>query len=162
MCSHDFGDRAQPFGPLSHGADDGCTLTDLKLKVIDDEVAVPSVEGLRVLVFSKQTSRHDSIAEGHACVRRLAQRHGFQMTSTEDAAMFNRDALEDFDVVVFKNTTGDVLNDLQQSYFNPGTNPEVLLGSTLLLTPSTSWIGLASWWERDSGAILPFSQLGWS
>jgi hypothetical protein len=79
---------------------------------------MPSVKGLRVLVFSKtQTFRHDSIAEGHACVRRLAQRHGFQMTSTEDAAMFNRDALEDFDVVVFMNTTGDVLNNQQQSAF---------------------------------------------
>ena len=115
----DFGDRAtQPFGPLSRGEDDGCTLTDLKLQIIDNEVAEPSVEGLRVLVFSKtQTFRHDSIAEGHACVRRLAQRHGFKMTSTEDAAMFNRDALEDFDVVVFMNTTGDVLNDQQQSAF---------------------------------------------
>ena len=108
----------EPFGPLSRGEDDGCTLTDLKLQIIDDEVAEPSVEGLRVLVFSKtQTFRHDSIAEGHACKGRLAQRHAFQMTSTEDAAMFNRDALEDFDVVVFMNTTGDVLNDQQQSAF---------------------------------------------
>ena len=78
----------------------------------------PRWRGLRVLVFSKtQTFRHDSIAEGHVCLRRLAQRHGFQMTSTEDAAMFNRDALAEFDVVVFLNTTGDVLNDQQQSAF---------------------------------------------
>ena len=115
----DPADRAaEPFGPLSRGEDDGCTLTDLKLTIIDDKVVMPSVKGRRVLVFSKtQTFRHDSIAEGHACVRRLAQRHGFQMTSTEDAAMFNRDALEDFDVVIFMNTTGDVLNDQQQSAF---------------------------------------------
>ena len=52
----------------------------------------------------------------------------FQMTSTEDAAMFNRDALEDFDVVVFMNTTGDVLNDRQQSAFNLGTNRGCFLG----------------------------------
>ena len=61
------------------------------------------------------------------------------------------------------NTTGDALNDHNSQHSNLGTNPEVhFCGSTLLLTPSTSGIGLASWWERDSGAILPFSQLGWS
>ena len=115
----DAGDRsAEPFGSLSRGEDDGCTLTELNLTVLDDDIVLPSVEGLRVLVFSKtQTFRHDSIAEGHACLRRLAKRHDFQVTSTEDAAMFKRGTLEDFDVVVFMNTTGDVLNEQQQSAF---------------------------------------------
>ena len=115
----DAGDRsAEPFGPVSRDEDDGCTLTDLRLTVIDDKVVMPSVKGLRILVFSKtQTFRHDSIAEGHACLRRLAQQYDFQVTSTEDAALFSRDVLDDFDVVVFMNTTGDVLNEQQQQVF---------------------------------------------
>ena len=112
-------DRAEvPFGPLRHDDDGGCSITNLKVFVLDDEVDLPDVEGLRVLVFSKtQTFRHDSIPEGHACLRRLAQRHGFVVTSTEDAAIFNPQSLDEFDVVVFMNTTGDVLNEKQQSAF---------------------------------------------
>lgn len=109
---------ATPFGPLRYDEDGGCSLTSLKLFVLEDAVLVPDVGGVRVLVFSKtQTFRHDSIPEGHACIRRLAQRHDFEVTSTEDAATFNRHSLDDFDVVVFMNTTGDVLNEKQQSAF---------------------------------------------
>lgn len=115
----DAGNRPpKPFGPLSREEDDGCTLSKLKLVVVDDEIEMPSVAGLRVLVFSKtQTFRHDSIPEGHVCLRRLAQQHGFQVTSTEESSMFNRRTLAEFDVVVFLNTTGDVLNDQQQAAF---------------------------------------------
>ena len=51
---------------LSRGEDDGCTLTDLKLQIIDNEVAEPSVEGFGSGIQQTQTFRHDSIAEGHA------------------------------------------------------------------------------------------------
>ena len=116
---HTNGNRpAKSFGPLSRDDDDGCTLSKLKLVVVDDEVEMPSVEGLRVLVFSKtQTFRHDSIPDGHLCLRRLAQQHGFQVTSTEESELFNRQTLEEFDVVIFLNTTGDVLNEHQQAAF---------------------------------------------
>ena len=51
----DLGDRAtETFGPLSRGEDDGCTLTDLKLQIIDDEVAVPSVEGFEFWCSAKR------------------------------------------------------------------------------------------------------------
>ena len=155
-----WGIATETFGPLSRGEDDGCTLTDLKLQIIDDEVAVPSVEGLRVLVFSKtQTFRHDSIAEGHACVR-LSQRHGFQMTSTEDAAMFNRDALENFDVVVFMNTTGDVLNDQQQSAFQSWyQSGGAFLGVHAASDTEHGWDWFGQLVGRDFGVILPSSPL---
>ena len=73
--------------------------------------------------------------------------------------MFNRDALEDFDVVVFMNTTGDVLNDQQQSAFQSWYQSGVLSWVFMpLRTPSTVGIGLASWWG-DFGVILPSSLL---
>jgi PKD repeat protein/plastocyanin len=72
----------------------------------------------RVLVFSKTAGfRHDSIDEGHAAIEQLGEDNDFQVDHTEDAAIFNDDALENYDTVVFLSTTGDVLNDTQQAAF---------------------------------------------
>ena len=87
----DAGNRPpKPFGPLSREEDDGCTLSNLKRVVVDDEIEMPSVAGLRVLVFSKtQTFRHDSIPEGHGFAT-FGQQHGFQVTSTEESYVQRR------------------------------------------------------------------------
>jgi hypothetical protein len=72
----------------------------------------------RVLVFSKTAGfRHGSIPDGIACFSELAERDGFTVTATEDAAEFNAANLKNYDAVVFLNTTGDVLNDEQQAAF---------------------------------------------
>lgn len=69
----------------------------------------------RVLVFTKTAGfRHGSIASGVAALAELGPEHGFRTTHTEDAAIFTDDALARFDVIVFLNTTGDILNDEQQ------------------------------------------------
>ncbi|BBM73039.1 ThuA domain-containing protein [Rhodothermus marinus] len=78
----------------------------------DDEPA------FRVLVFSRTAGyRHDSIPDGIAAIQELGAAHGFQVTATEDPAYFQPDSLAQFAVVVFLNTSGDVLDALQQEAF---------------------------------------------
>jgi type 1 glutamine amidotransferase len=64
-----------------------------------------------VLVFSKTTGfRHDSIPQGIAAIEALGAEHGFAVDSTEDAARLSDADLARYKVVVFLNTTGDILN----------------------------------------------------
>jgi len=73
-------------------------------------------EPLRVLVYSRTTGfRHGSIANAHEFFRGLPEEEGIAATITEDPAEFNDGVLAGFDVVVFANTTGDVLDDEQQA-----------------------------------------------
>lgn len=63
-----------------------------------------------ILVFSKTNGyRHASIPDGRTALRDLANKHGWQVTATEDSTVFRSDRLTSFDVVVFLNTSGNVL-----------------------------------------------------
>lgn len=69
-----------------------------------------------VLVFSKTNGfRHASIPAGVEAVRDLGTEHGFRVEATEDSTVFRPDRLDAFDVVVFLNTTGDVLGPTGQN-----------------------------------------------
>ena len=69
-----------------------------------------------VLVFSKTEGfRHQSIEAGIEAVQKLGEENNFRVEATEDASQFNEVFLKDFEAVVFLNTTGDVLNPVQQS-----------------------------------------------
>ncbi|NUR74254.1 MAG: DUF1080 domain-containing protein [Hamadaea sp.] len=71
-----------------------------------------------VLVFSKTAGfRHDSIAVGIQTIRDLGAANNFTVTATEDAAAFTASNLAQYEAVVFLNTTGDVLDDAQQTAF---------------------------------------------
>ena len=75
-------------------------------------------ERYSVLVFSKTEGfRHASIEPGVAALKAIGNAHQFGVVATEDAAYFTADSLQQFAVVVFLNTTGDVLNDAQQVAF---------------------------------------------
>ncbi len=70
---------------------------------------------LNLLVFTKTTGfRHSSIEQGVDAMVKLCVENGFTMDHSEDANLFTKENLESYDVVVFLNTTGDVLNDEQQ------------------------------------------------
>ncbi|MFF1422117.1 ThuA domain-containing protein [Streptomyces sp. NPDC058280] len=70
----------------------------------------------KVLVFSKTAGfRHDSIPAGTQAIRDLGGANNFTVTATEDGAAFTPANLAGFKAVVFLSTTGDVLNDTQQS-----------------------------------------------
>ncbi|MGW1023880.1 ThuA domain-containing protein [Streptomyces sp. NPDC002577] len=72
----------------------------------------------KVLVFSKTAGfRHDSIPDGIGAVRDLGAANGFAVDATEDATAFASSNLRKYDAVVFLSTTGDVLDDAQQSAF---------------------------------------------
>ena len=68
-----------------------------------------------VLVFSKTAGfRHASIPDGQQMFFELGERYGFRVDTTEDATAFTQENLEQYNMVVFLSTTGDVLNDAQQ------------------------------------------------
>jgi type 1 glutamine amidotransferase len=71
----------------------------------------------RVVVFSRTVAfRHESIPAGIAALRELGGRHGFAVDATEDPTEL-LGLLDGASVVVFLNTTGDVLDDGEQRAF---------------------------------------------
>lgn len=67
-------------------------------------------EYFSVLVFSKTAGfRHASIEEGKQMFLKMGAEHGFQVDTSEDATIFNRNDLEKYNVIVFLSTTGDIL-----------------------------------------------------
>ena len=78
---------------------------------------------INVLVFSKTAAfRHNSISTGLKMMSDLALERKWTLTATENAELFTPEFLKNFDVAVFLNTTGDVLNDQQQKAFEDFMN----------------------------------------
>ena len=74
---------------------------------------------IKVLVFSKTTSfRHESIGVGKEAILALGKKHDFVVDTTENSEQFAEQTLKNYNVIVFLNTTGDVLNDAQQLEMN--------------------------------------------
>ena len=72
----------------------------------------------KVLVFSKTAGyRHGSIEAGIAAIKKLGVEKGYKVTHTENARYFVEDSLKQYGTVIFLNTTGDLLNEPQQSEF---------------------------------------------
>ncbi len=72
----------------------------------------------RVLVFTKTADFvHSSIPKGIAAIQKLAAENGFETDTTQNATYFNEDSLKKYAAVIFLNTTGDVLNHLQEIAF---------------------------------------------
>ncbi len=75
-------------------------------------------EFINILVFSKTAGyRHDSIKDGIAAIKKLAEVNNFQVTFSEDSKIFKQKNLSPFNVILFLSTTGDILNDAQQHEF---------------------------------------------
>jgi type 1 glutamine amidotransferase len=78
----------------------------------------PVPAAFSVLVYSRTEGfRHDSIPAGIAALRQQGSTRGFAIEATEDPTAFTDDSLSRHKVIVFLSTTGDVLNDSQQSAF---------------------------------------------
>jgi type 1 glutamine amidotransferase len=72
----------------------------------------------KALLFTKTAGfHHESINEGVDAIRKLGERHFFTVEWQENASVFNEKKLSEFQVVIFLNTTGDILNDEQQKAF---------------------------------------------
>ena len=71
-----------------------------------------------ILVFAKTNGfHHASIAVGIETVRQLGRENSFRVDTTTNAAKFRLDSLRNYQAVVFLSTTGDLLNDEQQTAF---------------------------------------------
>jgi type 1 glutamine amidotransferase len=71
-----------------------------------------------VLVFTRTAAfRHESIPAGIAALQALGAQHHFQVEASEDAAVFTPENLARYRVVIFCNTTGDILDPNQQAAF---------------------------------------------
>lgn len=71
-----------------------------------------------VLVFSKTAGyRHESIKEGQEFFSAIAKQQGFILKLSEDANDINEKDLKNYNAVVFLNTTGDILDPVQQADF---------------------------------------------
>lgn len=69
-----------------------------------------------VLLFTKTAGwHHKSINAGVTAFEKMALNHHFDLDWQEDANLINDENLARFDVVVFLQTTGDVLNETQQA-----------------------------------------------
>jgi type 1 glutamine amidotransferase len=85
------------------------------------ETEVPSIDipqdRKTVLLFSKSTGfRHEeSIETGKKTFAELADKNNWFLYSTEEGGVFNPEQLSKFDVVIFNNSTGRLLNDEQQT-----------------------------------------------
>lgn len=72
----------------------------------------------KALLFTKTDGfHHESIHEGVAAIRQLANRNHFTVDWHENADIFNDKALENYSVIIFLNTTGNILMDDQQVAF---------------------------------------------
>ena len=79
---------------------------------------VSQAQAERILVFTKTAGfRHDLIPAAVAALRGLAERHGLAVDHTEDAAAFGAANLRRYRIVVFANTSGDVLGNAEQHAF---------------------------------------------
>ena len=71
-----------------------------------------------VLVFSRTTEyRHESIPNGIRMIEELGRDQAFSVTSVEDPDVFSAETLDTIEVVIFLNTSGDILNAKQQDAF---------------------------------------------
>ncbi len=72
----------------------------------------------KILVFTKTRGFfHTSIPIGMQTIMKICKENGIAVDTTRDAAAFTMDNLKKYKVIVFLNTTGDVLDNGQQEAF---------------------------------------------
>lgn len=82
----------------------------------DDPAPAPTPGPVQVLVFSRTAGfRHPSIADAIRVLDALPEEEDIIPTFTEDPTVFTDEGLAAFDVILFANTTGDVLDNDQQA-----------------------------------------------
>ena len=83
----------------------------------------------------------------------LSAEHGFEITATENSAVFTENGLRRFDAVMFLCTTGDVLDDAQQvameRYIQGGGGYVGVHSAT-----DTEWRGDWTWYRRLAGGVF--------
>jgi type 1 glutamine amidotransferase len=71
---------------------------------------------INILVFSKtEAFRHKSIPVGINFLKEMALKNNWKNHFTEDASVFKDSILKNYDLIVFLNTSGNILNDTQKA-----------------------------------------------
>ena len=72
----------------------------------------------KVLVFTKTTGyRHESIETGINTIKELGNKNNFEVVHTELSSFFSIENLKQYKLVIFLNTTGNVLNEVEEQAF---------------------------------------------
>tara|TARA_R110002126_G_scaffold291731_2_gene456138 strand:- start:8378 stop:9985 length:1608 start_codon:yes stop_codon:yes gene_type:complete len=72
----------------------------------------------KILVFSKTSGwRHKSIPSGIAALKNLGIENNWQIDFSEDSLVFNAENLSKYKLIVFLNTTGNILGSAQEKSF---------------------------------------------
>lgn len=72
----------------------------------------------KVLVFHEtEAFRHESIEAGIQAIRELGIQEDFQVEVSQDSRFFLVNKLEDFELIIFLNTTGDIFDREEQRAF---------------------------------------------
>ena len=96
-------------------------------------MAYASGKQFNVLLFTKSAAwHHNSVLEGVSAIKTLSNRHSFSVEWHEDSQVFNAQSLAKYDVVIFLQTTGDILNDERSVEVQGAANGfHILLGCLL-------------------------------
>lgn len=70
-----------------------------------------------LLVIETDGFNHESIMDGTRAIKKLGEKHFFDVEIQQEANPVTFDRLEKFDVVIFLNTTGDIFNVEEQEAF---------------------------------------------
>jgi type 1 glutamine amidotransferase len=101
-------------------------------RVVATPATAPPI-AFRALVFTRTAGfRHASIPAGLRALRALGAATGFAVDTTSDPSIFTAAGLAPYHVVIFLNTTGDVLNAAQQTAFEQ------------FFTGGGGWVGINS------------------
>lgn len=77
----------------------------------------------KVLVFSKTNGyRHQSIETGVKTIKQIGKENNFEVIHTENSTVFTNENLKKYSLVIFLNTTGNVLNEQEEQAFKTYIN----------------------------------------
>lgn len=94
------------------------TMITVDSEPVNYELEVIGSENYSVLLFTKTEGwRHDSIEAGVEAIYQLGNENNFNVTWTEDSGYFTIESLDDYDAVIFLNTTLNLFNDQQREAF---------------------------------------------
>lgn len=73
-------------------------------------------KNIKVLVYTKNGKGyvHDNIPYAVACFKKLGQQYGFQTVASDDPAVFTKENLKQFSILVFTSTNNDVFDTDEQ------------------------------------------------
>jgi len=93
-------------------------LFSISISLNGQETEAPTKRPDLVLVFTKTEGyRHESIATGVKTLRELGRKNNFIVLRTESEEDFTAENLANYQAVVFLSTTGDILNEDEQTAF---------------------------------------------